>query len=391
MLQLLQSDIELVIDSGFMYLPLVYDPSVENEVGVPSSDWCPGCAAPCKPKPGLLQVQGRYYLKSVRIQSIIDNYKTIDPETYESLRRSVFNRFLRTLSPPGLSIDEKLRAIVFQIMPHFVRKKNRLHKRTIAHEEFLDLISREIKVPTRFLAEARRLTDVLSVQEKLKNIAGIQTPEIPNSSGIISAKSLGKLVLKALEAKIVEEEKVRIASLIQGREQFANLQEKYIALLLFIKETGSLELNGCGFFRNGSSTEYYVYVRTGEYALKDSYDRVYLFPDCRVGVSTNGPLVPYVLDKYKHPFLKGFEKMQKICVRGDFVPAWKFNASGAIHALEEGINALFHGYNSQRGNGYHRLDNMRFEKTSIVFEEFRVLRDDPKIVTGEVEIKNDFY
>ena len=60
---------------------------------------------------------------------------------------------------------------------------------------------------------------------------------------------------------------------------------------------------------------------------------------------THGPLVPYVVEQYKHPFLKGYEPFQKICVTENFIPDWKFSASGAILAIEEGINALFHGYN----------------------------------------------
>lgn len=382
MIQILESDAELIVESGFVYLPLLFDPSIEKEMGA---------GAVRNRHAHVMEMRGRYYLKSINIHSILESYNKFDPETYEYLRRAVFNRFLRTLNPAALSIDEKLRTIVFQIMPHFAPQKNRLRKTGAVEEEILDMIGRSVSIPARFYEEADRFCDTASLQKKLRNLAGIRVPDNPPFSGLIPAKALRAWVLKTLEGRIIEEEKQRLGTLLSSREHFSRLQKKYIAVLLFIKERGALEINGCGFFASGNSSEYFVYVRTGEYALKDFYGRIYLFPDCRVAVSTTGPLVPYVLDRYKHPFLKGYDKGQKICVRGDFVSAGKFTAGGAIQALEEGIGALFHGYNSRRGNGYHRLDGMKIEENSIVFEEFQIPRDDPRIVSGQIEIKNDFY
>ncbi len=389
MLQILQSETKVFIGSGFIYLPLLFDPSIEEEIrayGLDSSGYLNNGQSP-----RLIKVRGEYFVKSLAISPLLNTYEKVDPETYEYLRSMVFSKFLRSLSPGSISMDEELLAIVFQVMPHFIRKKNRLRRKRITGEEILDLIWRKVSIPPRFHDEAAKLSDTASIQKKLRTFSGPRPADEPSLSGLVPAQSFRQWFLRALESRILEHEKTRLADLLYNRERFSRLQRRYIAILLFVKEIGAFEISGCGFFRNGNSSEYYVYVRTGRYALKDFYRRLYLFPDCRVAVSTYGPVVPYVIDRYKHPFLKGHDKMQKICVRGDFIPAERFNASAAIQALEEGVSALFHGYNSRRGNGYNRLDAMKFEKNSIVFEEYRIPLDDPRVVSGEVEVKNDFY
>jgi hypothetical protein len=391
MVQILESDIEVVIGSGFIYLPLMLDPAIEKETRARAVKAAGLRYAYGGRAPDIIELRGKPFLRSVSIHSILENYDRLDPETYEHLRRGVLNKFLRTLNPNSLSIDERLRAIIFQVMPHFVRKENRLHRKSVIGEEILDLIDRRVNIPIRYHDEARRLSDTVALQDKLTGLASLTASRIPPFSGLVPARSLRQWFLKVLEARIIEEEKNRLGKLLRNHDRFARLQKKYTAVLLFVNERGALEISGCGFFRTGVPPEYYVYVHTGEYALRDFYGRTYLFPDCRVGVPTVGPPVPYVLDRYKHPFLKGFNAFQKICVRGDFVPADQFSATGAIQAIEEGIGALFHGYNYRRGNGYHRLEGMKIEENSIVFDELRVPSDDLRLVTGEIEVKNDVY
>lgn len=388
MLQMLESEIEVLIESGFIFLPLKFDPFIEEdlEAVVRSRSGHPESAG----QANVIAVNGKHYVRSLSIRGILDNYAKFDPETYEYIRRGVFNRFLRTLNPSSLSMDEKLGAIVFQVMPYFLRKKDRLHRKPVLGEEVLDLVSRRLDIPPIFYHEAGKYSDTATLRKRLQTLSAAEVSDIP-FTGLVAAKTVRQWFFKALEAKVIEAEKRRLGSLLYNQEQFSKLQKKYIAVLLFVKAQGALEINGCGFFRGGTSSEYLVYVRTGEFALKDFYGRIYLFPDCRVGVSTTGPLVPYVLDRYKHPFLKGYDTLQKICVRGDFAPMSKFNAVGAIQAIEEGLSALFHGYNSRRGNGYHRLDGMKIEENSIVFEEYRIEPNDPRFAAGELEIKNDFY
>ena len=132
-----------------------------------------------------------------------------------------------------------------------------------------------------------------------------------------------------------------------------------------------------------------IYKRTGDFALKDFYGRPYLFPDCRVAVSTLAALKPVVLEKYKHPFLLWHAPGQEICL-SNFRPPREFTAKNVIQALTEGLNALFYSYTSRYRKGYHRLDEFRKQGRPFDFDDYRVPKDHPSLVSGEVEIKNDF-
>ncbi|HBD07976.1 MAG TPA: hypothetical protein DCZ69_06910, partial [Syntrophobacteraceae bacterium] len=110
-------------------------------------------------------------------------------------------------------------------------------------------------------------------------------------------------MFKALGVPIVNRERVRLEQELCEREQFRKSKRDHVATLLYLAEEGSFELDGFGFSRIGSRDDYLIYKRTGEYILQDYYAQKYLFPDCRVAVSTNGPLRPLVVESYKHPFL----------------------------------------------------------------------------------------
>jgi hypothetical protein len=94
-----------------------------------------------------------------------------------------------------------------------------------------------------------------------------------------------------------------------------------------------------------------------------------------------------VLDTYKHPLLRRFGSRQKICLT-DYEPALEFSAKAVIRALEEGLNALYYGYNSRKRNGYNSLDSFGRHLSVIDFEDWRLPREDPRLINGEVEVKN---
>ena len=98
---------------------------------------------------------------------------------------------------------------------------------------------------------------------------------------------------------------------------------------------------------------------------------------------------PVVIEYYKHPFLFGHDSWQKLCMRR--TQSYNlFTAENAINALEEGINSLLYGYDHRRRNGYHSLDRLPMPGGLINFDDYRVQKDHPKIVSGEVRITNDF-
>lgn len=400
MRKLLDSELELVVKSGFIYLPLLFDPDIEREITTPR-----------KPNT-LIEVNGKVFVKTLSLQSLLKNYAKIHPDSYEELRNTHLEKYCHTPCLEGISVDGKLRTILFQIMPHFIRRKKGFERRRLSEEEILDLIGEKVNVPERYYEEADKFLDIDSLRGLLNNLEKQGLTIDPPKDGLISARKLSEWLHKTLEVEILDREKGRLRHAFEEREQFVEAQKKYIAILLCIAEKGSLEIDGFGFSRV-LTDNYIIYKHTGEYALKDYYGRIYLFPDCRVAVSTIRSLMPLVIDIYKHPFLEGHDSGQEICLR-DFNPPRVFNAANVIKALEEGINSLLYGYSRRRRNGYHSLDRiptnspradfddsiMPEHESGLVtlakhvrtvnFDDYRIPKDHPKIASGQVEITNEY-
>ena len=394
----MDSDLEIVVEAGFIYLPLLFDPSIEREFHLP------------RKTNTLVEVNGRHFVKTLSLQSLLENYEKIHPESYEQLRNTCLEKYCHSPDLGGVSIDGKLRAILFQIMPYFIRRKKGLERRRLSEKDILDLICEKVNIPVRYYEEANKLLDTDSLRVLLNNLERQGLTIDPLKDGLISARKFREWLHKALEVEILDREKGRLRQALEEREQFVKTQNKSIAILLCIAEKGSLEIDGFGFSRIFTE-DYLIYKHTGEYALKDYYGRIYLFPDCRVAVSTIGSLRPLVIDHYKHPFLEGHDSGQEICMR-DFSPPRVFNSANVIKALEEGINALLYGYSSRRRNGYHSLDRVtrnvllgdhimqenvddplipRRSRVCIIdFDDYRVSRDHPKIASGQVAVTNEY-
>lgn len=274
------------------------------------------------------------------------------------------------------------------------------------------MIEGKVSIPARCYDEARALLDTNSLRGAAKELEKQGTAIAPLKDGLTSTRRLGEWLQRAVEQRILEGEKARVRQAVQQREESPDAQRRHLAVLLHIAEEGALEIDGFGFSRIGPGDEYCVYKRTGEYALKDFYGRLYLFPECRVAVSTILPLKPFVMEHYKHPFLEGHDSGQDICMRG-FSPPNVFAAATLITALEEGIQALLYGYSPRRRNGYHSLDRMtararigdsgeqpmvepldypvirRRHVLDVDFDDYRVPRDHSKVASGLVEVTND--
>jgi hypothetical protein len=258
-----------------------------------------------------------------------------------------------------------------------------------------------------------KIFDTNALRRALSNLEKQRATIDPLGDGMISAPKLREWLFHAVNLTIVDNEKALLRQALRDREQFSEAKRKHVAMLLYVSEKGSLEVDGFGFSRIGLTDEYVIYKHIGEYALRDFYGRTYLFPDCRVAVSTIAPLKPFVMERYKHPFLEGYDSRQEICMRG-FNPPNLFTAAAAINALEEGINALLYGYSSRRRNGYHSLDRITKHRRTVDFEDYtlpdptdypvirnrhvlhvdfddyRIPHDHPKIASGQVEITNNY-
>jgi hypothetical protein len=339
----------------------------------------------------IVEIDGRYFIRTASLDSLLEAFHSLQNVAYEELRQVHLKKYSNVPGIEQITINMKLRTILFEIMPHFIRKNRGFQRRSLNESEVLDLITESIPVPDEYLHDAGRYFDVDPLRQVITNIEESQGKVSYPRSGLISSGEIRLWFFKALEAKILQGEKHRLKRLLRQREHLANMHRKHAATLLYIADKGALEMDGFGFLRINGTEEFLVYRRTGEYALKDYSGQIYLFPDCRVAISTIGPMRPEVMDLYKHPLLLKQSTRQKICVRRYFIPAPDFNAKSAIRALEEGINALFYGYSGKRRNGFHRLDPISNHIQTISFDELRVTRHHPKIASGQVEIKNDFY
>jgi hypothetical protein len=370
-MRLLHSELELVVKSGFVYVPLLFDPDIAREIQERFDRVVPTDPQASGDSDTVLEFEGRPFIKSVNIHSVVANYDRIDKDDYERLKKDC----LRTSSDfPGLeaiSPNGKLQTIILKIMPYFVRQGRGLERRGLKDEELLDLIGSKIDTPSSFLEQADKALDSGPLVQRLRTLEQLEQTVEPLQDGPLSGDALRQWLHRALEVHMIKRESTRLQQELRERERVGESQRNHIATLLYLAERGSFELDGFGFSRIGSRDDYLIYKRTGTYILKDYYARSYLFPDCRVGVSTAGPLRPLVVESYKHPFLVGYAPRQEICVRGYNWPD-EFTAENIIRVLEEGINALLYGYDARRRNGYHSLDPTVYYVKTIEFADYRI-------------------
>jgi hypothetical protein len=370
-MKMLQSEFELVVKSGYIYVPLLLDPDIAREVRCrsdtkePPDEWVPGDSEP------VVNVEGRAFIRSLSFQSVVENYERIDRDTYEQVRKDCLRQCSDLPSLAAGSLKGKLQTIVLKVLPYFIRKNRELERRQLNDDELLDLIGSKIEIPQRFFEQAAGVLDSRPLLRRLDHLGKLEHTIEPLRDGRVTGQALRRWLHQALEVQIMNRERVELEQELRERERIGGSKRNNIATLLYLAEKGSFELDGFGFSRIGSRDDYLIYKRTGQYLLKDYYDREYIFPDCRVGVSTAGPLRPLVVESYKHPFLVGHAPRQEICVRGYNWPD-EFTADNIIKILEEGINALLYGYDARRRNGYHSLDPTLYYVKTIEFLDYRV-------------------
>ena len=372
MLRLLSSDLELVMESGFVYVPLLFDPDIAREIRTRSEP----AGSPNEPviatSSTVAEVEGRHFIKSVTIQSVLSNYERIDRDYHEQLKKGYPWESSDLPSLEAISPNGKLHTIIFKIMPYFVRKSRGLERRWLNEDGLLDLIYSKIDIPRSFIEQANKHLDPEPLLRRLNDLDNLERTVEPLRDGLVTGEALRRWIEKALYVQAVNRESARIERELQEGERFGRSKRSHIATLLYLAEKGSFELDGFGFSRIGSGGDYLIYKRTGEYILEDYYARKYLFPDCRVAVSTARAFRPLVLEIYKHPFLFGHAPNQEICMGGDYDWPDELTAENVIRLLEDGINALLYGYDPRRRNGYHSLDPTVYYVKTIEFKDYRV-------------------
>jgi hypothetical protein len=366
MRRLLGSGLDFLVESGFLYLPLLYDPDIEGEIreiqGRTESQEATGC---------VILNQGKHFVKSLSLHSLVANYEKIGKDLYDQVRSDVLRQVVGKVERSETSLSWKLITIIFQVMPYFIKKNRGFERGKFGKEEVLKLIAEKVDIPPREYEPTNTVFDLKPLQEALQELEKLDSTWKSPADGMISSSELRNWLQKALKAQIIEKERTRLKNEVRRREQLIASVDEDMDTLLYVAQKGSLEINGFGFTRIGTSDDYLIYKRTGEYRLKDYYGRSYLFPDCRVAVPTFSPYKPVVMEKYKHPFLYAHDSGQEICMHG-FYPPQQFSAENVIQLLEEGINALLYGYDARRRNGYHSLDRTREYVKTVEFEDYRI-------------------
>ncbi len=366
MRRLIGSGIDFLVEAGFLYLPLLYDPAIEKEIQA-----TPDPTESKETSGSVILNEGKHFVKSLSLHSLVANYERIGKDLYDQVKSAVLRQVAGNVDRGETSLSWKLITIIFQVMPYFIKKNRGFERGKFGKEEILKLIAEKVDVPPREYERTNTVFDLKPLQEALKELEKLDSTFKSPRDGIISSSELNHWLQKALRAQVVEKERTRLKNEVLRREQLIASVDEDMDILLYVAHKGSLEINGFGFTRIGTSDDYLIYKRTGEYRLKDYYGRSYLFRDCRVAVPTFSPFKPVVMEKYKHPFLYAHDSGQEICMHG-FYPPQQFSAEHAINLLEEGINALLYGYDARRRNGYHSLDRTREYVRTVEFEDYRI-------------------
>jgi len=366
MRRLIGSGIDFLVEAGFLYLPLLYDPAIDREIHVSQDP----CGSP-KTTGSVILNEGKHFVKSLSLHSLAENCEKTGKDLYDQVRSAVLQQVAGNVDRDETFLSWKLITIIFQVMPYFIKKNRRFERGKFGNEEILKLIAEKVEIPPREYERTNTVLDLKPLQEALKELEKLDSTFKPPTDGIISSSELNHWLQKALKAQVIKKERTRLRNEVRRREQLIATVDEDMDILLYVAQKGSLEINGFGFTRIGTSDDYLIYKRTGEYILKDYYGRSYLFSDCRVAVPTFSPFKPLVMEKYKHPFLYAHDSGQEICMHG-FYPPQQFSAENAIHLLEEGINALLYSYDARRRNGYHSLDRTREYVRTVEFEDYRV-------------------
>ena len=372
MWQLLNSDMEILVESDFIYLPLLLDPEIEKEVQALSRPGRPTENPGHPVSKTIITHQDKHFVKALSIHSVLENYEVINAYGYKLRRKELLKKYQLTSEVDGILLDDTLKTILFQVMPYFVRKNRGLQRKKFKDEDILDLIGEKIDIPGKYYKEAKIFRNVEHLKAVLKGLENKKPTFKPPGNGLHSALQLRDWFHETVQANILAQEHDRLTKALQIRLQFRQAKPEHAATLRYIADKGSMEIDGFGFARkNAYRGEYYVYKRLGEYVLKDYYARSYLFPACRVAVSTYTPFRPFVMEKYKHPFLLRHKSGQEICVK-HFAPPDELTADNTIRTLEEGITALRYGYDGRKRNGYHSLDKTWVHIPTIDFEDYRI-------------------
>ncbi|MEJ5329923.1 MAG: hypothetical protein WHT07_07200 [Desulfobaccales bacterium] len=375
----------MVTPDGFLCLPLLFDPEVARDLQhlPPVTD---SKAFPFTLSPG----GDGQVIPTVRLTSLVACYHLLWPEAYEKAREALLQEVGLPLEKDPV-LEGWLARLVLEVLPHFVRLSPAATRDRLGPEAVITALAQRLQIPRAYYEQARKAGAPGDLARRLAALEALAGSAPPPPCGRVSGRELDHWLAQALRARMLERERQILSErLAQSRHHPEESRLARTALLLYLRDRGELELDGFGFFPDARSAgDYWVYKRTGEYFLQDYFGRLYLFPDCRVAVSTRERLRPVVWEKYKHPFLRRHAPRQEICLPKEYQVPLVVGPREIIAALEAGLTALYYGYNPRRRNGYHSLDRHRGEQL-VSFDDYRLSSEDPRVLSGRVEVKNRY-
>ncbi|HAA02951.1 MAG TPA: hypothetical protein DCE18_06235, partial [Syntrophobacteraceae bacterium] len=108
-MQLLHSEMGMLVKSGFVYVPLLFDPGIARELQVRSERGGGPQGRSHDNAVPVVELDGKLYIKSVNLQSVLANYEKIDKEGYDRVEKDLFRKYSDFPNPPSLSPTGKLR------------------------------------------------------------------------------------------------------------------------------------------------------------------------------------------------------------------------------------------------------------------------------------------
>ncbi|MDH3964161.1 MAG: hypothetical protein OEV25_12185, partial [Deltaproteobacteria bacterium] len=182
MRRLIGSGIDFLVEAGFLYLPLLYDPAIERETQATpdptESKETSGC---------VILNEGKHFVKSLSLHSLVANYERIGKDLYDQVRSAVLRQVAGNADRDDTSLSWKLITIIFQVMPYFIKKNRGFERGKFGKEEILKLIAEKVDIPPREYERTNTVFDLKPLQEALKELEKLDSTFKSPKDGIISS------------------------------------------------------------------------------------------------------------------------------------------------------------------------------------------------------------
>jgi hypothetical protein len=375
---------EMYVKGETLYMPLLYSSEtseIEQEMAGKGQ----------RIKQPAVQHNGQIYVAVVSLRSLIENYSLQNPDSYESMRLALLKRYEIENMSGSISLQDKLmERLVFEVMPHFAKLSDEPGRRSApTRAEILNKLAEKANIPLdEYRSKVKIASDSTPLEKAIDQLKAFRQGIAFPDEGAITPDALEIWYKEALEKHILGKEAELRENIMAIRDEYLQKELDRQAVMLYLAENGGFEIDRFGVMKDGSSN-YKVYVHTGEYALKDLEGRIYLFPDGKVGFNVTPSSLghPMVIDKYKHPFLTGrsFAPMQPICIH-DLRSRDNSTSQNISNRLEAALSVIYYGYGLRGSISDTALEpgNNRGD----FFGNYRIRNDDPRIASGEIEITN---